>query len=423
MEDNLTTDPDSGIYHNKAIGEYDYETMRLHLIGLLLLATAASGAATGAARKVVVDAGAHGRRDVVVSFDLPEGQGGEWRLRDGKSDVPLQVVGARGFFVVKELKAGATKTYTLEPGKAAAASGVEAQKEGDDIQFTQQGRPLLRYRGGKGDLPEGVAPEYRRAGYLHPVLTPAGRTVTDDLPKDHRHHHGIWFAWTKTSLDGRAPDFWNMGQKKAGIQFEALDDVWSGATHAGLRAKHRYIDMTGDTPATALWERLEVRVYPGGGTDAKAYSLFDVEVTHDRVGSTPLELPKYHYGGLGFRGAAEWKADPTLVSILTSEGKTRADGNETRARWYRVSGTVGGKPVAIVSYGHPENFRAPQPLRLNPTDPFFCWAPSQLGDWAINPGKSYISRYRFAVWDEAPEVPEIERLWKDYAEAVTVIVK
>ena len=48
---------------------------------------------------------------------------------------------------------------------------------------------------------------------------------------------------------------------------------------------------------------------------------------------------------------------------------------------------------------HPENFRAPQPMRLHPKEPFVCYAPSQLGDWAIEPGRPYVSRYRFVVKD------------------------
>jgi hypothetical protein len=402
--------------------------MRLHeiAVGLLVMTSVSPALAAPKARAVVVEAGAHPRRDVVVSFEIPEGATGPFRLRDGKKEVPLQVAGGRGFFVVGDLKAGAAKTYSLETvSEGKLVPGVEAKTEGENVLFsTRGGRGIVRYLGGKGALVEGAAAEYQRAGYFHPVFTPDGRTITDDQPKDHRHQHGIWFAWTKTDIDGRAPDFWNMGQKKASIQFESLDEVWSGAVHAGLRAKNRYIDMTaGGDPQTALWEKLVLHVYSGGGPAAAPYWLFDLEVIHDRVGTTPLNLPKYHYGGLGVRGAAEWKATPAKLSVLTSEGKERANGNETQARWYRMSGELEGKPAALVSFGHPSNFRAPQPMRINPDDPFICWAPSQLGDWAIEPGQPYVARYRFAVFSNVPEAPEIERLWNDYAEPPKVTVR
>ena len=52
-------------------------------------------------------------------------------------------------------------------------------------------------------------PVYTRTGYIHPVFTPSGKQVTDDFAPDHPHQHGLYFAWTTTSSEGRAPAFWN----------------------------------------------------------------------------------------------------------------------------------------------------------------------------------------------------------------------
>ena len=78
--------------------------------------------------------------------------------------------------------------------------------------------------------------------------------------------------------------------------------------------------------------------------------------------------------------------------------------------------------VGIAILGHPDNFRAPQPMRLHPTEPFFCFAPQQLGDMEIAAGKPYISRYRFVVADGAPDRAELERIWNDYAHPPAVKV-
>jgi hypothetical protein len=56
---------------------------------------------------------------------------------------------------------------------------------------------------------------------------------------------------------------------------------------------------------------------------------------------------------------------------------------------------------------------------LHPHEPFFCYAPSQLGDWKIQPGSPYVARYRFVVADGNPDPTEIERMWQDYADPVT----
>ncbi len=62
-------------------------------------------------------------------------------------------------------------------------------------------------------------------------------------------------------------------------------------------------------------------------------------------------------------------------------------------------------------------------MRLNPTEPFFCFAPSQDGDWKIEPGKPYVAKYRFVVADGGPDKELIERLYKDWADPPKVEIK
>jgi len=54
-------------------------------------------------------------------------------------------------------------------------------------------------------------------------------------------------------------------------------------------------------------------------------------------------------------------------------------------------------------------------MRIHPAEPFFNFAPSQIGDWEIKPGEDYVSRYRFVVTDGKPNAALLERLWLDYA--------
>jgi hypothetical protein len=118
---------------------------------------------------------------------------------------------------------------------------------------------------------------------------------------------------------------------------------------------------------------------------------------------------------MGFRGALAWEKKEG-ASFLSSEGKTRENGNGTAARWCTMTGQVGGAPKTIVFYGHPANFRAPQNMRLHPDEPFFCFCPAVPGDFTIEPGKPYVSRYRYSVHDGEVSQSEAERIWRDYAE-------
>jgi hypothetical protein len=65
---------------------------------------------------------------------------------------------------------------------------------------------------------------------------------------------------------------------------------------------------------------------------------------------------------------------------------------------------------------HPDNFRHPQSMRLWPTGgAFFCYAPVQMSEFSIEPGKPYISTYRFWVHEGEVDAAEAERRWLDFA--------
>jgi hypothetical protein len=385
---------------------------------------------SGAAQKTVyitVAAGKLDRRESVVTFSLPKNlKAKAYELRDDKSNrIPLQVDAmGNATFVLAELNAGETKRYRIEATKSGISSaikGVQLTREGDRLLISSVGRQVLVYQMQPGELPgSDIKPVFKRGGYIHPVFAPSGRSITDDFPADHRHHHGIWWAWTKTEFEGRHPDFWNVADGTGNVEFVAVDSTWSGQIHAGFKARTRSVDVSAPKPVTALNEEWEVTVYRVG-QGKNAYSMFDLVSTQDCATTSPLVLPEYRYGGLGFRGHREW-LDKNNCFFLTSEGKDRSNGTGTRARWCHIGGRIGGEFAGIAILDHPSNFRAPQPTRLNPDQPFFCYAPSVLGNWEIARGQQYVSRYRFVVYDGQPDVAQLNRLWDDYANPLQVTV-
>ena len=114
------------------------------------------------------------------------------------------------------------------------------------------------------------------------------------------------------------------------------------------------------------------------------------------------------------------------MNFLTSDGGTdrsKGDNNETRGNWAHIGGRVDGGLTGIAILGHPGNALAPQPMRIHPDEPFFCFAPQQAGGLEIAPGKPLTLRYRFVVADGAPDKKELDRLWNDYAHPPKVTVK
>ena len=125
---------------------------------------------------------------------------------------------------------------------------------------------------------------------------------------------------------------------------------------------------------------------------------------------------------MAFRGRAEWlkeKDDPGAAPagfrFLTSEGKGRLEGNHTRPNWVALGGKLDDQDASVAIFGHPGNFRAPQPVRLHPAKPYFCFAPAVVDRFTIKPGAPYVSQYRFLVKAGAIDAKEINAHWRRYA--------
>ncbi|MEX2640736.1 MAG: PmoA family protein [Balneolales bacterium] len=389
--------------------------MKLCIAALLLFSSGALAA--GQEYSVTVTAGAFDRDGTIVSFRFPDRvDDGIYAMESGSGDpVYLQVDDNEGWFILDQLKAGASRTFTVSPGPLPAREAFleVTRQDGDpEVSFRSGTKEVLSYYHSESKLPDGVSDRYRRAGYIHPVYTPGGTVVTNHMSEGREHHYGIWSAWTNTQFQGRTPDFWNAHDGSGRVDGDSLEAAWDGPVHGGFRSNHRFTDLSGPEPVIALNEHWEVRVYrsPQNG----AYHIFDLTMTHTANTGSPLALPEYRYGGLGVRGHGDWNEEGNLF-FLTSEGYDYSNGNGTRARWSHVGGFVDGRLAGIAILGHPGNDRHPQTVRIHPSEPFFNYAPSQLGDWSIRPGSPWVGRYRFITYDGEPEAGELDRLWNDYA--------
>jgi hypothetical protein len=365
------------------------------------------------------------RTNAIVFFNAREDLGKEGTLT-GPGGLALhfqKMPGTDGYAcVLPKIEENAELHFSIQK-RPSSLERVKAENTNGAVKFSQGQTALFTYQGEPSELPRpDIKPLFKRGGYLHPVYSPSGLAVTDDYPPNHIHHHGIWMPWTKTEFEGRHPDFWNMGDGKGKVEFVRLLGAWSGPVIAGFESEHRFVDLTAPTPKAALDERWKVASY--GILDGSVpANVFDLESIQSTASESPLKLPKYYYGGLGFRGNWAWNGMGKTF-FLSSEGvANRTAGNETRANWCYIGGEINGRQTGLVIMCHPENFRAPQPMRWHPYEPFFCYAPSQLGDWEIKPGERYISRYRFLIFDGKPDREWINQAWLNYARPVQAAVQ
>jgi Methane oxygenase PmoA len=205
-----------------------------------------------------------------------------------------------------------------------------------------------------------------------------------------------------------------VGEKLAAeVRFVKLGKIWGGAQGGGFISEHVFLDHSHTPGEKVLNETWDVAVSQKT-LDGTLTNIIDLTSAQTCAGDKPLKLPKYHYGGLGVRGNLAWNA-VDAVTMLTSEGHDRVKGDATEGKWVHIGGLVDGTRTGMAVLIHPTNFRFPQPLRLNPKNPQLCVAPSQGGDWAIEPGKPYVSRYRLLIFDGAPDAKWIDAQWQSYA--------
>jgi hypothetical protein len=312
------------------------------------------------------------------------------------------------------LPAALMATMTLVLAWPASSAEIRVERDGAVLHITADGKPVCDYQMDAGEVPSGVSEAFRHGAHLHPVWSPGGKVVTANHPEDHLWQRGIWLAWTKTEFGDAHPDFWNQGkggQLTAEVRFDALVRTWNGPT-GGFVSTHRFLDHSKGEKREVLRETWEVTVSQQilGNTLA---NVIDLTSTQTCAGELPLKLPAYHYGGLGVRGNPAWNP-VDAVTMLTSAGLDRVQGDATTGKWVYLGGQLDGAMSGLAILIHPENFRFPQPLRLNPKNPQLCIAPSQGGDWSIEPNKPYVSRYRFLVFDGRPLPADLDSAWSGY---------
>ena len=275
---------------------------------------------------------------------------------------------------------------------------------------------VLQYNIATLPSPDPKQPYFERSGHIHPLFTPQGHVVTGDMCSDHLHQHAIWFAWTSSRYDGRKVDFWNSKAQQGKIEHAEVIGAESSDEEATFQVRLNHVDLTGEQPQTVLSENWDVAVRA-----LDDVYVVDLQSTQRCTTDKPLVVKKYHYGAMGLRSPMSWNAP--AGGFLTSEEKTRENGNHSRPDWVDSSGPVkvegaedaDAEAVAGVTVmQHPSNFRYPQPVRLHPKFSYFCFAPMVLGDFEIKPGEKYVSRFRYVVHDGPIDKKVTQTLWDEF---------
>ena len=282
---------------------------------------------------------------------------------------------------------------------------------------------LLTYQFTTVYPPAGQDSNYKRSGFIHPLYAPHGQVLTRIQPPDHYHHYGIWNPWTHTVFEKDTIDFWNIKGRTGTVRFVKFTSQKTTASFAEYTALQKHVVFKkGGSEKIALNEWQTVKVYKPG----KKMDSYIVDITSKMSCATqsPLLIVAYRYGGLGWRATEYW--DKNNAEMLTSEGKTRDSTDNTKARWIIVYGALPDNDEGgIVMLSHPSNYNHPEPLRIwnkqandGRGDVFANFAPTKDKDWLLEPGKTYILKYRLVVFNGKFDAGKAEAAWQTFAAQV-----
>ena len=320
------------------------------------------------------------------------------------------------------------RTYMLkiEKTKFQGAPPMNLYKSSNSVILKDKNKNILAYHFQTAMPPAGVDSIYRKSGFIHPLWSPGGEILTRIQPPDHRHHYGIWGPWTKTHIEGREVDFWNLVKEEGTVNFSGFLSLEEGPVYCGFKAHQEHIDF-GATKGNqiALNEVLEVRAW---NLNNKAW-LVDYITTQNCPFDSGIFLDAYRYGGgIGFRATEKWTKDNSTVR--TSRGKNRASADGTRARWCRTEGQSANGQTGILFMDHPENRVFPEPMRVWPPDAnngrgdlFFEFCPIRHKNWDFEKGKDYTLKYRLYVYDGELSKTEAEMIWQGFAHPPKVVIE
>ena len=298
----------------------------------------------------------------------------------------------------------------------------KSQNENTLTLFEDQ-RPVLSYNYGSiiGKHVPKSEPRRKRAAYVHPIWGLNGEVLTGDFPKDHYHHHGLFWAWPHVSINGIHYNLWEgFGIKHKFVRWLGRE---SGPVAATIGIENGWFVES----KKVMIERVWMRVFK---SDKESRNL-DVHITWIPVGNdiTLLGAENKSYGGLALRFNAAQKERP-VITVPT--GVADKDLYVTRLPWadFTAHFEKGGprdktatdnslvdsdntSQSGLAVFVHPQHPAYP-PTWLTRHYGVLCIGWPGVESRTFPVGKPFSLSYRLRIHDGTVTAEQLNQICKDY---------
>jgi hypothetical protein len=332
-------------------------------------------------------------------------------------------------WLVKAGTGSATKkrSFELQKGTPSDFDQITATLKDGALTIHSGNKNLLRYWYKTVYPPAGIDTAFKRSAFIHPLWTPNGQELTRIQAPDHYHHYGIWNPWTHVLFEGDTVDFWNIKGRQGTVRFGKFIAVNNGPVYSEFKVLHEHVAFKNRKGGekVAMNELQTVRVYkPEANQD---YYNVDITIELNCASESPVRILEYRYAGLGWRATAKWNKNNS--EVLTSEGKNRKESDGSTGRWFIVQGELDKDYGGAVMMSYPANYNHPEPMRIWPENSnqvgemFAMFAPTKNKDWQLNPGQTYMLKYRFVVFNGHFTKEKANAAWQYFAMPPVVTFK
>jgi hypothetical protein len=297
-----------------------------------------------------------------------------------------------------------------QPREARLGGFTFLDLDGKSLRIDDSGRPVLTFNHATVTNDKVPKKDGRRsrACYLHPVWGLDGEVLTDDFPKDHYHHHGVFWTWPHVGIGGKEYSLW----ENKGIRPEFVR--WLHRSVGPVAAVLAFEDGWFVDVKKVMIERVWLRVGKAIG-DQRSLDLDFTWIPVDR----PITLRGAEgksYGGLTVRLAVR---NPKDARITVPSGLTKDDLPDTPLAWAdlttKFDGAAAPSGAAIfVPRDHPDY----PPTWLTRHYGPLCVGWPGVKDRTFEPGRQIHLAYRIWIHRQTVGADDLKRAYDAYTATV-----
>ncbi|WP_236974573.1 DUF6807 family protein [Membranihabitans maritimus] len=226
---------------------------------------------------------------------------------------------------------------------AASGQDLKVISSLEGFEFYEGNRPILTYIVKANDEHK----PYDRPHYIHPLYGLDGSVLTEDVPEDHPHHHGVFTAWHQLLYKGeQIGDTWLCENTEWEVESTSIDEMEDQIVlHSAVDWMSK-LDSSSSKEAVVR-EEMELSIHKS----VEGYRAIDFEfiliplVSDIAIGGSDNEKG---YGGFNVR----LKSPENL--IFNSEGEVNPENTAVQTKPW-MDFIMKNENAGVVVMVHPEN--------------------------------------------------------------------